>query len=219
MIFRRAVDDGVAHRIVLGEIVRIDMAGVQEAEMRGVDLALERLQVIAVALDEGHLHLVFRNVEDLECRQRRGLRARPHVDPHDTGTLHHLVGLGLHLLLEARRRQARHVDAVARNVELPAVIDAADALLLVAPEEERRAAMRTTVVHHAGAAGAVAKRDELLAEQHQADRRAIAHKFGRHQRGDPVAAHQIAHHGACADARQLDAIRCLAHAILLGRAP
>ena len=194
------------------------MPGVQESEMRGVDLALERLQVIAVALDEGHLHLVLGKIENLERRQRRGLRARAHVDPHDAGALHHLVGLGLHLLLEARRRQARHVDAVARNVELPAVIDAANALFLVAPEEQRCAAMRTAVIHHADPAGAIAKRDEFLAEQHQANRRTIAHKLGRHQRRDPVAAHQIAHHGACADARQLDAIRCLAHAILPGAA-
>ena len=52
MILRRAVGDGVADRLVLRHVVRVDMAGMQEAEMRGVDLALERLQVVAVALDE-----------------------------------------------------------------------------------------------------------------------------------------------------------------------
>src|ERR1044072_2549650 len=113
----------------------------QETEMRGVDLSLERLQIIAIAPGEGHLDLVFRHIEDLECGQRRGFRARAYVNPYDTGALHDLVRLGLHLFLEAGRRQARHVDAIARNVELPAVIDAANALLLVAAEEERCAAM------------------------------------------------------------------------------
>jgi hypothetical protein len=41
---------------------------VQEAEMRGVDLTLKRLQVIAVALDEGDTDLVVRDVQDFERR-------------------------------------------------------------------------------------------------------------------------------------------------------
>src|SRR5947199_6051622 len=52
MILRGAVGDGVVNRIILVEIVRIDVAGVQETEMRSIDLALERLQIIAFALDE-----------------------------------------------------------------------------------------------------------------------------------------------------------------------
>ena len=45
MVLRGAVGDGVEDRVVLGDIVGIDMAGVQEAEMRGIDLALYGLQV------------------------------------------------------------------------------------------------------------------------------------------------------------------------------
>ncbi len=36
---RRPVGDGVVDRLVLGELVRLDVAGVQVAEVRGVDLA------------------------------------------------------------------------------------------------------------------------------------------------------------------------------------
>ena len=43
----------------------------QETEMRGVDLALERLQVIAVALNEADIDLLIRNAEYLKRRQRR----------------------------------------------------------------------------------------------------------------------------------------------------
>ena len=205
VVLRRAVGDGVEDRLILGEIVRIDMAGVQEAEMRGVDLALERLQPVAVALDEADADLVLGNVQDLEGRQRRSLGARSHVDPDDAGALHDLVGFRLHLLLEARRRQARHVHAVAGDVELPAVIDAADPALLVASEEQRGTAVRAAVVHHADPALAVAKRDQLLAEQHQANGRPVARELRGERRRDPVAPHQLAHHGARADARQLHA--------------
>jgi hypothetical protein len=184
----------VEDRVVLRNIVGIDMASVQEAEMRGIDLALNGLQVIAVALDEGDANFVIGQVEDFERRQRRDLCLRPHVDPDDARALDCLIGLGFHLMLEILvRRHARHVDTVASDVVFPAVIDAADAAFLVASEEQRGAAVRTTVVHHADAALCVAKRDQLFAEQHQPDRRPVAHEFDGLCRGDPVLAHQFAH--------------------------
>ena len=51
--------------------------------------------------------------------------------------------------------------------------------LLVAAEEQRGAAVRAAMIHHADAARAVAKRDQLLAEQHQAERRAVARRAPR----------------------------------------
>jgi hypothetical protein len=146
----------------------------QEAEMRGVELTLDGLQIVARAHDKGDADLVCGHVEDLERRQLRQL-TRAHVDPDHAALLDRRVGLGLHLLLEVPdRRHARHVDAVAGHVELPAVIDAAYPALLVAAEEQRRAAMRAAMVHHAHLAGAVAERDQLLAEQLEAQRRPVA---------------------------------------------
>src|SRR5581483_6011845 len=69
MVLRRPIGHGMTDGLILGEVVRLDMASVQKAEMRGIDLALERLQVIAVALDEAHVDLVLRDVQDLEGRQ------------------------------------------------------------------------------------------------------------------------------------------------------
>jgi hypothetical protein len=107
----------VEDRVVLRNIVGIDMASVQEAEMRGIDLALNGLQVIAVALDEGDANFVIGQVEDFERRQRRDLCLRPHVDPDDARALDRLIGLGFHLMLEILvRRHTRHVDTVARDV-------------------------------------------------------------------------------------------------------
>jgi hypothetical protein len=100
------------------------------------------------------------------------------MDPDHAGALDRAVGFRLDLLLEIRRRHARHVQAVAGDIEFPAMIDAAQPPLLVASQKQRGAAMRAAVIHHADAAFAVAKRDEFLAEQHQADRRAVAHQFG-----------------------------------------
>ena len=58
--------------------------------------------------------------------------ARAHVYPDHAGPFGDLVGLRMNLLAKVLlRRQVRHVDAVALGVELPAVIDTANAALLV----------------------------------------------------------------------------------------
>ena len=101
VIVRRADRDGVEDRIVVGEVVRIDMAGMQKSEMRGVDVAFERLQIIAMALDEEHADLVVGNAQDLEARQRRRFGARSHIDPHHAGAFDHAVRLGPTLCLKS----------------------------------------------------------------------------------------------------------------------
>ena len=72
----------------------------------------------------------------------------------------------------------RHVEAVAFDIEFPAVIGAANAFLLVAAEEQRGAAMRAAMIEDADTAQAVANRDQFFAEQHQPQRRAIGLEFG-----------------------------------------
>src|SRR5262249_61265894 len=112
-----------------------------------------------------------------------------HVDPDQAGTLDGAVGLGLDFLLEALvLGHVRHVEAVAGDVELPAVIDAAQPALLVAAEEQRGATVRAAMVDHADAALAVAEGHKLLAQQHQADRRAVAAYLPRPHRRDPLRA-------------------------------
>ena len=86
LILRRPDRDGVIERLVLGELFGIDMAAVQVAEMRGVDLALDRLQVVAITLDHADVDLAVGCIEDLQRRQRRRLGARPHIDPDQPGT-------------------------------------------------------------------------------------------------------------------------------------
>src|SRR6185312_7108337 len=96
--------------------------------------------------------ILLGNEQRLEHRHRRCFRARPHVDPDETSLLPHLVSFGADLLLEVLRgRHVRHFEAAAFDVELPAVIDAADAILLVAAQEQRSATMRALMIEDADA--------------------------------------------------------------------
>ncbi len=99
------------------------------------------------------------------------------------------------------RRLVQLIEAIAFDVEFPAVIDAAQAAFLVAPEIQRDAAVRTEFVEQPDAAVAVAEGDEVLAEQADADRRAVGlGDLPRQTGGDPIPPHRIAHRGAGADA-------------------
>src|SRR5207247_706488 len=116
------------------------MARVEEAEVDGVDVALDRLHEVAV-LDE-----LARSAALFEVRPDvgQGRRRLPwsHVGPDDAVALDTGIRFCLDLCLEiALGRLRRHIDALARDVELPAVIDAPQAVFLVAAKKERGAAM------------------------------------------------------------------------------
>src|SRR5260370_9711298 len=129
--------------------------------MRGVDVAFERLQPLALALPAITVGLAGRQQGRFERRQRRRYRALAHIDVNHAAALRHLVGFGLDLgqgfLVDG---QVRHLQAVARRVELPAVIDAAQAALLIAAKEQGGTAMRAAVIKDADPARTVAKRDQ-----------------------------------------------------------
>ena len=180
--------------------------------MRGVDVAFQCLQPVALTLRERNGKIAFRQQRRLDLRHRRCILARTHVHPDDAGTLRHLIGLGVHLLSEVLfRRHVGHVDAVAIGVELPAVIDAAEATRLVPSIEQRRAAVRAAMVHHADPARMIAECDQFLAEQHQPQRIAAGDDFCGFRRGQPILPHQIAHHGAGTDAGELFAFDGVRH--------
>ena len=147
--------------------------------------------------------------QHFDVGQRRRFLALAHVGPDEARALDHLVGLGLDAVLEVlRRRHVRHVEAVAFDVEFPAVIDAAQAAFLVAPEEQRGAAMRAAMLHDADAAVGVAEGDELLAQQHEPHRLAVGLEFRGKTGGNPVFPHQIAHGRARPNARQHLVVGC-----------
>src|SRR6202022_4985458 len=65
------------------------------------------------------------------------------------------------------------IDAIAVDVEFPAVIDAAQARFFVASEPQRGAAVRAELVDQTDTALAVAKADQTLAQNVKTDRRAV----------------------------------------------
>src|SRR3981081_1852133 len=91
-------------------------------------------------------------------------------------------------------RLVQLVDAGAGPVELPAVIDAAQAALLVAPKIERYAAMRAIFLDEADAPLGVAEGDELLPHQFDAHRRTVRLADLTRQAGRaPIPPPRIAH--------------------------
>jgi hypothetical protein len=94
------------------------------------------------------------------------------VGPDQAAPLPDRVGARAQALLElVLGRLVRHVDALPVDVELPAVVDAAQAALLVAAEEQAGTAVRAELVEPAEAALAVAEGDQPLAEQADTHRR------------------------------------------------
>jgi hypothetical protein len=176
----------------------------EKAQVRGVDVAFERLQPIALAVGQGDVSVVgVAGDGGFDLGEGRGFGALAHVDEHHPAALGGLVGFGLHargiLVLVG---QVGLIEAIAVHVELPAVIGATDAVILVAAEEQRRQAVRAEMIHDADAAGRVAERDQLLAEQHQTHLRAVGLELGRKTGRNPELPHKFAHWRLAADAGQ-----------------
>src|ERR1700747_1284953 len=94
-----------------------------------------------------------------EARKRRLQLARPHIDPDDVAQLDARIGRQLDLPAEAAfRGLGGNLGALTGDIVFPAVIGAAQPVLLVAPEPERYAAVRAKLVDHAHAPLGLAKR-------------------------------------------------------------
>ena len=159
-----AIGDRVAEQAVLRHVGGIDRAGMQEAEMRGVDFAFQTLQPIALALREDDVDFALRQQGRFDLRQRRCFLALAHIDIDQAVALSDPVRLCLDVALEIRIvGDVWRIDAIALRVELPAVIEAAKAVLLVAPQKQGGAAVRTFVVHDPDPARTVAEPDQPLA--------------------------------------------------------
>ena len=186
---------------------------VQVDGVDGVDAALDGLGVVVLLEVPGDVAVAVRHARPLELRHRLHLLLRAHVRPEDAAALPDGVGLQPDLVPEvAVGRLGRHVDAPAVDVELPAVVGAAEAVLLVAPEEEVGVAVGAEAVDEPDLPGAVPEGDEPLAEQLDADGHAVC--FGDvlgQQEGYPVAAHQRAHLRSGADAGQPFVVQCAQH--------
>src|SRR5579864_2956781 len=112
-------------------------AVVKEAQMTGVDVALESLEPVAVSNDGLDYALTVWQHIGLQVRQGRWLLSRTQVGPDNASALLRWIRDSFHFLLEVRfGGLVGHVDAVAVGVELPAVVDTPQAGLFVSPKEQ-----------------------------------------------------------------------------------
>ena len=199
---RRLAADKRARRLDAAARRVVGQQAVQDRRVRGVDAALQRLQPVAFLDDLGDVPALFRHLGPGEFRRRRHLVGRAEIGPDQPAQLDGRIGGEVDVLLElVLRRLVELIDAVAFDVEFPAVIDAAQPAFLVAPEIQRHAAVRAEFIDQTDAALAVAERDEVLAEQFDAHRRAVRLGDLPRQAGrDPIPPHRIAHRRAGPDA-------------------
>ena len=158
----------------LEQRVLVDVVAVQPGDVARIDAALHGLQPVALLDALGDEALLRRHHREFPLRQRRRVLRRAHIGPQDAAALDQRIGFELDLLGEAAFLWLRrHLDALPSEVELPAVIGAAQSAFLVAAEPKRDAAMGTKLVDQPVAALAVAERHEPLGQQLDAHRRAV----------------------------------------------
>ncbi len=189
---------GVAQQLLV-----VDVLVVHERRVRRIDAAFERLQPVRLLERFRDVPMRLGGAQQFVVGCGRLEFLGPQVGPHHAAAFASRIGADADLRLEQRvRRFARHVDALAAAIELPAVVHAAHAALFVAAEEHRRAAMRAERVDQADVAVRIAKGDQIFAQQADADRWAVGFgHFRTQERRLPVAAHQIAHRRSRADSR------------------
>ena len=171
---------------------------VQERDVAGIDAALHRLQPVRFLQPLRREAAVGRHHGELPLRQRRLLLRRAHVGPQHAAALDQRIGLQFDLLAEAALgRLGRHLDALAGVVVLPAVVRAAQPVLLVAAEPQRHAAVRAELIGQRIAALRVAPGEQPLGEELDAHRRAfVLRQLRGQQRGLPVQPEHLAHRRA-----------------------
>ena len=155
-----------------------------------------------------------RQVHPFEAGEFRLVRGFSHVGPQDAAALDQRIGCQLDALaVAALDRLGRDFDTLSGDVVFPAMIGAAQPVLLVAAEPERDAAMGAELVDQAVAPLRVAERQKPLGEKLDTDRRAfILGKLLRKQRRNPVAAEQRAARGAGSGLRQQVVLLASQHA-------
>ncbi len=167
----------------------------RESEMRGVDRAFQRLHPVAVLPFLRDIAVRGRHQRHFQRGQFGHLLDRSHIGPDHVAPFAHRIGLDADQVLGVEVGiGGRHVDASAVGIELPAVIDAADAAFLVATEPEVGAAVRAVLIDDADDAAAIAEGQQFLAHDDNLLRRPIGlRQFRRQQHRHPEPSQQLAH--------------------------
>ena len=115
--------------------------------MGGINASFKGLEPVALLNDLGHVAMRLGHLRPGEIGQRRLQLRWSHVDPDNATDFHRWVGRGTDFILEMQFFGfVHHVDTAALNVELPAVVDTAQATLFIAAKKQRYAPMRTVLI-------------------------------------------------------------------------
>src|SRR5665213_2892385 len=164
----------------------------QERGVRRIDADLERLQPVAVDVALEGEGVAIRRDETVELGKCRRL-AFAEPGPQDAALFHHRISALDDVLAQPRiLRLGRGFEALARDVEQPAVEGAAQAAVFQPPEGKVGAAMRAMPLDQAVAALLIAKQHEVLAEQFDRFYRTRALHLVDQRRRLPVHSHQLA---------------------------
>src|SRR5262245_17175697 len=176
---------------------------VEDLGMGGINASFQGLEPVALLNDLGHVAMGFGHLRPGEIGQRRLQCRWSHVGPDNAADFHRWVGRGTNLILEMQfARLIHHVDTAALNVELPAVVDTAQATLFIAAKKQRYPPMRTVLLEKPDTTGRVTKGYQVFAQQLDAHRWAIGFRhLPREQRRHPVPAHGLSHRHARTNTR------------------
>ena len=120
---------------------------VQDLGMGGINASFQALEPVALLNDLGHVAMCLGHLRPGEIGRRRLQLRWSHVGPENAADFHCRVGRGTNLLLEMQFfGLVHHVDTAALNVELPAVVDTAQATRFIAAKKQRYPPMRTVLI-------------------------------------------------------------------------
>ena len=200
--------------VPLGIVVEI---AVEIGQMRGVDLALDRLKPVRPLQRLEREAVARRRVEPVEAGQLRGL-ASAHIAVDDAVALDASIGgLADALAIGRAGRLGGLLQAAPVEGVEPAVIGAAQPAILAAPESEVAGAVGAAPDERAVAPAIVAEHDQILAEHADLLDRTLFGQFLDQREGLPVAAHHRAHRRAGAGMRQAVALFRAHHRPMLTR--
>jgi len=183
--------------------------------MRGVEAAFQGLQPITFFDHFAGEALIFGDLGPGIIGQRRLFFSRPHIGPDDAALFDRRIGGDADF--RAKFPWLVHLfGAIPVDVELPAMIDAAQAVFFIAAKPQRGQAVGAIFFDHANAAIGRPERDQVFAKQAHADGRTVVFRqFPGQQRRHPIAAQGLAHRRAGADPGDAFIVFAAQHGIFL----
>src|SRR6266571_8524756 len=131
---------------------------VQDLGMGGINASFQALEPVALLNHLGHMAMRRRHLGPGELGERWLQLRWSHVGPDNAADFHCGIRRGTNLVLEIQLFWlVHHIDTVTVNVELPPVIDAAQATLLVAAKKQRYALMWAVLLEQSDTALRVPK--------------------------------------------------------------